>query len=85
MRPNGSGKMCALLARVGPRGGFGSGLFGRRGDAEAHEEETEAFAEGLDEAHGQDLSREAYAIDLLRLVEARGGGWGPRQGVRVHG
>ena len=42
----------SLLGRVGSGGGFRGRLFGRRGDAEAHEEETKAFAEGIDKTHG---------------------------------
>jgi hypothetical protein len=45
-------KVWNLFAGVRAGSGFGGGLFGLRGDAEAHEEETKAFAEGIDETHG---------------------------------
>ena len=34
------------------RGRFGGRLFRRRGNAETHEEETKAFAEGIEKTHG---------------------------------
>ena len=49
------GKFLWLRAFTGSswaRGRFGGRLFRRGRNAETHEEETKAFAEGVDEAHG---------------------------------
>ena len=74
-----------LLTGVGPGGGLGRRLFGRGGDAEAHEEETKAFAEGIDETHGATFPgtlseyRVRKVIDLPRPAGQWAGGWGHRR------
>ena len=64
-----------LLVCAGSGGGFGSRLFGRRGDAEAHEEEAEAFAEGIDETHSVAFPE---TFTLLIFGSRWGGGWADR-------